>query len=80
MPWRFRLGAGMPLVAALFVLSSLVPAHGASPPFPRDAAKKVQESDRVTIWDVTMMKDKQYIVVAVGGRNQPAELVALSLP
>ena len=27
-----------------------------------------------------MIKNRQYIAVAVGGRNQPAELVALALP
>lgn len=48
---------GMPLIAwFLFVSPILAQTHTA--PFPRDGAKKVNEGDRVIVWNVTREKGK----------------------
>lgn len=46
------------VLAALFLFSSSTLAEEYAPPFPRDGAKKVQESDRFVIWDVAWEKGK----------------------
>jgi hypothetical protein len=49
---RFNRRVIMPL-AALLLFSSSAPAQKYAPPFPRDVAKKAQESNCFVIWDVT---------------------------
>ena len=64
-----------------------VPAWGGGPMF-RALDKKTGQilwefklpSNQSGVPMTYMIKDRQYIAVAVGGRNQPAELVALALP
>ena len=46
------------LMAALLLFSSQVLAQKYPPPFPRDGAKKLQESDSFVIWDVTWENGK----------------------
>src|SRR5215469_2565132 len=47
-----------PVMAALLLLSSHGLAKKYPPPFPRDGAKKLQESDSFVIWDVTWTNGK----------------------
>jgi hypothetical protein len=46
------------LLGAWFLLVSPVLAQTHKGPFPRDGAKKVNEGDRVTVWDVTREKGR----------------------
>jgi quercetin dioxygenase-like cupin family protein len=56
---RRRFDRGVTLLSASLLLYSLsTPVQEYAPPFPRDWAKKVQESDRLLIWDVTWEKGK----------------------
>jgi hypothetical protein len=54
---RFEYEVAM-LLTMLFLFSSSTLAREYAPPFPRDGAKKVQESDRFVIWDVAWEKGK----------------------
>jgi hypothetical protein len=54
---RFEYEVAM-LLTMLFLFSSSTLARESAPPFPRDGAKQVQESDRFVIWDVAWEKGK----------------------
>ena len=62
-------------ILALMVLFSLpAPAQKYSPPFPRESAKKMQESDCFIIWDVTWAKGQ-----STGMRQLALDQVAVFL-
>lgn len=54
METRFRRLA----LAILCVCAGTLQAQGYPPPFPREAARKLFENDRVEVWDVTWPKDQ----------------------
>ena len=56
MTTRFKLGIRAPVAAALLFFSTVALAQTYAPPFPRERAKKMQESECFAIWDVTLEK------------------------